>query len=254
MVKHNSHKKLSSKSKKNSSLKGGDPSKRGSKNKRSRSGTQKKRRTVHMGGSVASDLVNQASTSPAVVNDFVTSPRIRDGPMADTYSDQVGGSNASDMVMSQLGNEATTNSYPSGYSVKGNMDSLNMYQTTGGNRRNKKNNNNRKNRSSRNNRNTRNSHNNRSRSNSKQNNNNKNRKQNNNNMRGGGSDWITSQYSLGSYNGPEMSAGDVAKFSQSTAGSRADYMNPPNLGTAGSGYPMGSLEGANVRMTGSPLV
>jgi len=73
-------------------------------------------------------------------------------------------------------------------------------------------------------------------------------------MSGGGSDWISSQYSLGSYNQAEMSAEDVAKFSQSAAGSRSDYMNPPNLGLAGSGAPMGSLEGANVNMTGSPLV
>jgi len=30
-------------------------------------------------------------------------------------------------------------------------------------------------------------------------------------------------------------------------------MNPPNLGLAGSGSPMGSLEGANVRQIGSPF-
>ena len=71
-------------------------------------------------------------------------------------------------------------------------------------------------------------------------------------MRGGASDWISTQYSSGSYNAPEMSASDVGLFSQSAAGSRAEYMNPQNLGSAGSGYAMGSLEGANVHMTGAP--
>jgi len=73
-------------------------------------------------------------------------------------------------------------------------------------------------------------------------------------MNGGGSDWISSQYSLGPSNNPEMSAEDVGKFSQSVAGSRADYMNPPTLGLAGSGSPMNDLEGANVSKLGAPLV
>ena len=226
MVKSNSHKKLSSKSSKSS---------------------KSKKNNNLKGGSPASDLVNQASKSPAVVNDFVTNPRVRDGPMADTYSGQCGGSDASKMVMAQLGNESITNSYPKGFNVKGNMKSLNLYQTTGGNRKNKKNNKNKKN--TKNNKSHK-QNNNKNRKNNKSSNSRNSRK----NMRGGGSDWISSQYSLGSYNGPEMSAGDVAKFSHSTAGSRANYMTPPHLGSAGSGSPMGSLEGANVRMTGAPLV
>jgi hypothetical protein len=275
MVKRNSHKKLSRKSKNNNNnnnnntnninnnnnsnyLKGGNASKpiqghsprsvkhRGgapkivsaenySKAKNIRGQTPYIKDIEQMGGSPASDLVNQASKSPAVVNDFVTSPRVRDGPTADTYSGQCGGSDASKMVMSQLGNEYITKSYPTGYNVKGNMKSLNLYQTTGGTRKNHKTCGDRKNKS---------------KSKSRKHKNNKSRK----NMRGGGSDWISSQYSLGSYNGPEMSAGDVAKFSHSQAGTRADYMTPPNLGSAGSGHGMGPLEGANVRMTGSPLV
>ena len=70
-------------------------------------------------------------------------------------------------------------------------------------------------------------------------------------MKGGGSDWMSSQYSLGSYNAAEASVG---QFSQSAAASRAEYMNPSTLGLAGSGSPMGALEGANVRSIGSPLV
>jgi hypothetical protein len=76
------------------------------------------------------------------------------------------------------------------------------------------------------------------------------------NMRGGhyGSDWISSQYSLGSYNSAEQSADYVKQFSASGAGSRADYMNPPNLGSAGSGGAMGELEGAGVQKVGSPVI
>ena len=69
----------------------------------------------------------------------------------------------------------------------------------------------------------------------------------------GGSDWISSQYSLGSANAPEQSANYVNQFSHSAAGSRDTYMNPQNLGLAGSGGAMGDLEGAGVRTNGSPL-
>ena len=245
MTNCNSHKKISSKSKKNNKLRGGS-----STNKKYVIGEAQK--PMQKGGSPASNIVNQASSGPAVVNDFVTSPRVRDGPMAESYSGQCGGSDASKMTLEQLGTASITNKYPAGYNVKGNMDSLNLYQTTGGNRKNKKNNRNSKSKSRKHNNN--NSNHNRNNSNSNRKHKKNNSRKNKKNMRGGGSDWISSQYSLGSYNGPEMSTGDVAKFSHSIAGTRADYMNPPNLGTAGSGYPMGSLEGANVRMTGAPLV
>ena len=164
------------------------------------------------GGSPASNLVHEAlDASPHVKNDFVTSPRIREGPMK-------GGSTASDMVMTHLNTNAKTNSFLNDKSIEGDMNSLNLYQPSGGSRKSKG----------------------------------KSRKMRK--MSGGGSDWISSQYSLGSYNQAEMSAEDVAKFSQSASGSRADYMNPPNLGLAGSGSPMSDLEGANVSKAGAPLV
>ena len=217
----------------------------GKKHKISKS--KKNNRRNLRGGSPASDLVNQASLGPPVKDDFITSPRIRDGPNADKFGAHYGGSGESDLVMKQLGDCVTTNKYPLGYNVKASMDSLNMYKPSGGSRKNKKKNKNKKfsKHSSHS------SHNKKQSRKYKKSQNSKNKRRS---MRGGGSDWITSQYSLGSYNAPEMSAGDVSQFSHATAGSRADYMNPPHLGSAGSGYPMGSLEGANVHMTGAPLV
>ena len=190
------------------------------------------KRDHQKGGSPASNLVNEAvKAHPHVKNDFVTSPRIREGPMK-------GGSKASDMVMSHLNADAKTNSFFGSKPIKGNMDSLNLYQPSGGSRKSK-----RKSRKSKG----------KSRKSSKSNG--KSRKSRRvRKMKGGGSDWISSQYSLGSYNQAEMSAEDVAKFSQSAAGARADYMNPPTLGLAGSGSPMNALEGANVNKAGAPLV
>ena len=177
------------------------------------------KRKHQKGGSPASNLVNEAvKASPHVKNDFVTSPRIREGHMK-------GGSKASDMVMAHLNADAKTNSFVGSKHIKGNMDSLNLYQPSGGSRKSKG-----KSRKS------------------------KGKSRRVRKMKGGGSDWISSQYSLGSYNQAEMSAEDVGKFSQSAAGSRADYMNPPNLGLAGSGSPMSALEGANVSKAGAPLI
>ena len=123
-----------------------------------------------------------------------------------------GGSPASEMVMNQLTNGSKTEMFPACDKMTGDMSSLNTYQTTGGSRKS-----NRKNKS----------------------------------MKGGGSDWMTTQYSLGSYNAPEASVG---QFSASAAASRSDYMNPPTLGLAGSGSPMTALEGGNVHTIGAPLV
>jgi hypothetical protein len=177
------------------------------------------KRKHQKGGSPASNLVNEAvKASPHVKNDFVTSPRIREGHMK-------GGSKASDMVMAHLNADAKTNSFVGSKHIKGNMDSLNLYQPSGGSRKSKG-----KSRKS------------------------KGKSRRVRKMKGGGSDWISSQYSLGSYNQAEMSAEDVGKFSQSAAGSRADYMNPPTLGLAGSGSPMSALEGANVSKAGAPLI
>jgi hypothetical protein len=205
------------------------------------------KRKNQKGGSPASNLVNEAvKAHPHVKNDFVTSPRIREGPMK-------GGSKASNMVMSHLNADAKTNSFIGSKPIKGNMDSLNLYQPSGGARKSKS-----KSRKSRKSKGKSKGKSRKSKGKSRKSKG-KSRKSKGKSrrvrkMKGGGSDWISSQYSLGSYNQAEMSAEDVAKFSQSEAGSRADYMNPPNLGLAGSGSPMSALEGANVSKAGAPLV
>ena len=200
------------------------------------------------GGSPASTLVMQDTMNPPVMNDYVTSPRIRESWYDDSLASleprcgQMGGSLASDLVMEQLEGVPQTKAYPNGWQVKGDMNSLNLYETTGGSRRRRSKNSkgkqahkksktskkSRKNKTSKRSR-----RNNRTRS-----------------QRGGASDWIMSQYSLGPNNNPEAS---TSMFSQSTATPRSDYMNPSSLGLAGSGYPMGALEGANVRSVGAPL-
>jgi hypothetical protein len=126
------------------------------------------------------------------------------------------------------------------------MNSLNLYQTTGGARkRNSKGRKQSHKKSSKHASQTRNNKKNKNKNNKRSRRNNKSHSQ-----RGGASDWITSQYSLGPNNYPE---GSTSMFSHSTATSRNDYMNPSSLGLAGSGYPMGSLEGANVRSVGAPI-
>lgn len=197
------------------------------------------------GGSPASTLVMQDTMNPPVMNDYVTSPRIRESWYDDSLASleprcgQMGGSLASDLVMEQLEGVPQTKAYPNGWQVKGDMNSLNLYETTGGSRRrrskskqaHKKSKKSKKNRKNKNSKRSR--RNNRTRS-----------------QRGGASDWIMSQYSLGPANNTEAS---TSMFSQSTATPRSDYMNPSTMGLAGSGYPMGALEGANVRSVGAPL-
>jgi len=205
------------------------------------------KRKHQKGGSPASNLVNEAvKASPHVKNDFVTSPRIREGHMK-------GGSKASDMVMAHLNADAKTNSFVGSKHIKGNMDSLNLYQPSGGSRKSKGKSRKSKGKSRKSKGKSRKSkgksHKLKGKSHKSKGKSRRVRK-----MKGGGSDWISSQYSLGSYNQAEMSAEDVGKFSQSAAGSRADYMNPPNLGLAGSGSPMSALEGANVNKAGAPLI
>ena len=148
-----------------------------------------------------------------------------------------GGSPASEMVMSTLSDKSTTDTYPGCAKMDGNISSLELYKTTGGGKFKKH-----KSRKSSKSR----KHNKKGRNSQKSKRMSKRR-----NLKGGGSDWMSSQYSLGSYNAPEAS---VSNFSSSAAASRNDYMNPPNLGSAGSGSPMGSLEGANVRMVGAPVI
>lgn len=216
------------------------------------------------GGSPASSIVmSDATMNSPVMNDYAGHDRIRDSWYDPSLSalepkcgGQKGGSLASELVMEQLTQKPNTKPFDPTWNPKGDMNSLNLYETTGGSRRRKSHrsisNNNKSKRSvrSRNN-------------NAKQNSNRKskrkskrNSKKNNNAkrvLRGGASDWIMSQYSLGSINNPEQPGSWVGKFSQSTATSQNELMNPRTMGLAGSGYPMGSLEGANVSRVGAPI-
>ena len=210
------------------------------------------------GGSPASSLVMASYDSPPVMNDYVIEPRIPDAGASDIGGCKLGGGTASDMVMSQLTDVAQTADYPEGYKVAGNINSLNLYAPSGGAKKNKRGNKKRSNKKlSNNKRNNNKKRSNKKRNNKKSNNNrsNKSRRNNNNNvMRGGhASDWISSQYSLGSINGNSMND-STNDFSNSQGVSRDILMNPPTLGLAGSGYPMGDLEGANVSAIGAPLV
>lgn len=186
------------------------------------------------GGSPASDLVMQSTLADPIMNDYISAPRIRDG--SEPSGCQMGGSEASDMVMSQLPDKAQTVGYPEGFNVKGNINSLNTYLPSGGSVIKKQ----RKGRKSRKSRKGRKGYNNLSKKNKKS-----------KNIMRGGSDWISSQYSLGNINN---TLGDTSQFSVSQGVDRNTLMNPPTLGLAGSGSPMGDLEGGNVRMVGAPLV
>lgn len=213
------------------------------------------------GGSPASSIVmSDCTKNPPVMNDYAGPDRIRDSWYNSSLSSlepkcggQAGGSLSSDLVMEQLTQKPKTAPFDPAWSPKGDMNSLNLYETTGGARRRKTRRASHKKASRRS----------RSRNNTKRNsarksnrNNKRNNKRNNrktHNQRGGASDWITSQYSLGPSNNPEQSGSLVGQFSLSGAGSRNDYMNPSTMGLAGSGYPMGSLEGANIGRTGAPI-
>lgn len=225
--------------------------------------------TTHQkGGSPASSIVmSDCTMNPPVMNDYAGPDRIRDSWYDPSLSvlepkcgGQAGGSLASDLVMEQLSQKPKTEPFDPAWSPKGDMNSLNLYETTGGARRrrtrrtSKKNSKNNK-KASRRSRNSR-FRNNNSRSRKSKRNTKRNSNRNNRALpqqRGGASDWIMSQYSLGPNNYPEQPGSWVGQFSQSTATSRNDYMNPSTLGLAGSGYPMGSLEGANVAHVGAPI-
>jgi len=251
------------------------------------------------GGSPASEVVMKDSKlSP--MSDFVTSPRIRkDGynnsldSLISAQRPQMGGSPASDLVMANLTN--TPNSSTNQQTIinalnsrqPGDMNSLNLYKTTGGMMNtmtttngepcnctcsNCINNNKRLSKRS--------SKKSKSKSSkhgmckckqcncncmckhckhkqpkqpkqpkqSKQTKSNNNRKST---QQGGYSDWMSSQYSLGNINSAD--SGLSGNFTSQNVTSRNDLMNPASMGSAGSGYPMSSFEGANVGRTGAPF-
>ena len=213
------------------------------------------------GGSPASEIVMSDTAANPATADYVVSPRVRDagannslgglvpscqqggfsscGSMHPMPSVKVmnGGSDTSDIVMSQLGSDAKTevrgnSEWPA---IKADMNSLKLYNTTGGSRRHRSHRHSKKSKKSK-------------KSKSRKNKTHRNKSKYH---RGGGSDWIMSQYSQGPINNPEAS---TSGFSQSMAASRAELMNPPNLGSAGSGSPMTAVEGGNVRHVGAPLI
>ena len=218
-----------------------------SKKTKSKIQVNKSKTRKHRGGSYASDLVMSAANGPAVMDDYVTNPRVRNGPNADniglegSYMGQCGGSDAYDMTMKNLDDMAKTNKYAEGWKVQGDMNSLNTYQPSGGKRNSK--NHKSKNRKSKNhksrNTNKRNNKSNKRSNKSKSNKSNKSNRNRNRNrvVKGGASDYMASYYSLNN----NIARPNIA-------------WDPPTRDLAGSGAPMSMLEGANVSHRGSPLV
>jgi len=212
---------------------------------------KKSKTRKHRGGSYASDLVMEAANSSPVMNDFVANPRVRDGPNADYLSlsldtgKQTGGSAASDMTMENLSDNAKTNKYAAGWKVEGDMNSLNTYQPSGGNRKSKSRNRKSKSRKSKNHKSKNHNHNRKSKSSknsnkSKRSNRNKNQNQNKNKnhvVKGGASAYMADFYAI-----------------DSNKKQPNDMWNPPTRDLAGSGAAMGANEGANVYHVGAPLV
>jgi len=231
------------KSRKSKSQRGGSPTKKHKSLKSQKSQKSKSQR----GGSPASSLVMEALTDPPVMNDYF--------PRVGGSSCQKGGSTASDMVNSNLNSTAQTVDYSPGFNPKGNIESLNTYEISGGaaKRNEGKHRKNRKYHMSKKNSKNRNEKKHKSNKNKRNKSNKRNNKSNRSHMMRGGSDWISSQYSLGNINAGGMNNND-SQFSVSQGVDRNTLMNPPTLGLAGSGYPMGSLEGANVNSVGAPLV
>ena len=177
---------------------------------------------------------------------------------------QRGGSPASDLVMANLADLSSSQSVPQGCALKGDMNSLNLYQPSGGARRSRSHS--RSHSRSRKSVMLRKGSKSRktgrkglkSRKGKKGNKGKKSLKSNKRNSKSGrrvmrgGSDWISSQYSQGNINAAQNT--DWKNFSASEPSARDMLMNPPTLGLAGSGGAMGILEGANVRNVGAPLV
>jgi len=189
----------------------------------------RKRRSHQKGGSPASNLVMDAiSEAPHIMNYHVG---------------QCGGSQASDMVTSKLNSKAETFGYAEGMKVNGNINSINNYQPVGGSRRRRS----RKGKKSRKSKTSKSKkHGGKSHKSLK-----KRKSGSRSSMRGGGSDWWQSQMSLGNINAADQ---DASAFTSTKIPSQHDLMNPSTRDLAGSGAPMGNLEGAGVNHVGAPLV
>ena len=231
------------------------PSMRKNKSRKTRSKSH-----IQKGGSPASSIVmSDCTKNPPVMNDYIGADRIRDSWYNSSLSalepkcgGQAGGSLASNLVMEQLTQKPKTKPFDPAWSPKGDINSLNLYETTGGARRRRKT----RRASHKNKKASRRSRSRNTKRKSKRNTLLTNTKRNTHTtqqQRGGASDWMMSQYSLGPNNNPEQPGSMVGQFSQSAAAGRNDYMNPSTMGLAGSGYPMGSLEGANIGRVGAPI-
>ena len=207
------------------------------------------------GGSPQSEIVMDESMQGGVMFDYINSPRIcqngynggSTGPMC-----QGGGSSTSDMVMNNLSDNAVPMQYQPSPKVIGNMDSLNLYQTTGGGKTNSSNKPKMGGGGSKMQRGQGNQREQRGGS-KKQRGGSKKQRGGSKKQHGGGSDWIMSNYSQGNINAPGQPNSWVGNFGSSQSTGRDMLMNPSSMGLAGSGFPMGSLEGANVSMTGAPI-
>lgn len=180
---------------------------------------------------------------------------------------QNGGSPASNEVMANLSELSSSQSIPQGCQLKADMNSLNLYQPSGGSRRSRSHSKGRKHvhnkkcksmhrKGSKSRKSGRKSHSvSKSHKGKKGKKSLKSTKRNSKSGRRvmrGGSDWISSQYSQGNINAPANT--DWKNFSASEPSTRDMLMNPPTLGLAGSGGAMGALEGANASNVGAPLV
>ena len=108
--------------------------------------SRKSKSRVQKGGSPASNIVMSDSTMhPPVMNDYIGPDRIRESwydpslkSLEPKCGGQMGGSLASDLVMEKLSHKSKTESFDSPFNPKGDMNSLNLYETTGGARRRRK--------------------------------------------------------------------------------------------------------------------
>ena len=186
---------------------------------------------------------------------------------------QIGGSPASDLVMSQLPGESSSQSVPQDCQLKGDMNSLNLYQPSGGARRkshsrsrshkhkhvhgkgcksmHRKGSKSRKSGSKR--RSASKSHKGKKGKKSKKSNKRNSKSKSGRRVMRGGSDWIASQYSLGNINAADTNS--APNFSASGTPSRDELLNPPTRDLAGSGggESINPMEGS-VKVVGAPLV
>jgi hypothetical protein len=72
-------------------------------------------------------------------------------------------------------------------------------------------------------------------------------------QKGGGSDWISSQYSAGPSNNAMQDPNMTALFTTQKGMTSAEMNAPSSIGLAGSGYPMTEFEGGNIGRVGAPI-